>query len=85
MFEHAIRVGEETLANCQSTLGEDHPDTLMAAANLAMDIAASGSQARADRLLDDALRRYAQTLTTEHPEARAAAQGIRITAELEPY
>ena len=34
-----------TLANCQSTLGDDHPDTLMAAANLAIDVAASGNQA----------------------------------------
>jgi tetratricopeptide (TPR) repeat protein len=81
----AIRVGQETLANCRSTLGAEHPDTLMAAANLAIDEAASGNQAKADRLRAEALRRYEETLTAEHPEARAAAQGIRITAEIEPY
>jgi hypothetical protein len=31
------------------------------------------------------LRRYEATLTTEHPEARAAAQRTRLTAEIEPY
>jgi hypothetical protein len=81
----AIRVGQETLANCRNTLGADHPDTLMAAANLAIDEAAAGNQAKADRLLAEALRRYVETLTAEHPEARAAAQGVRITAEIEPY
>jgi tetratricopeptide (TPR) repeat protein len=81
----AIRVGQEALANCRSVLGPDHPDTLMAAVNLAIDVAASGGQARADRLRKDALDRYAETLTMEHPEARAAQQGYRLTAEIEPY
>ena len=57
----------------------------MAAANLAIDVAASGNQGRADRLLPTCLRRYEKTLTTEHPEARAAAQRTRLTAEIEPY
>lgn len=81
----AIRVGQATLAHCQSSLGQDHPDTLMATANLAIDEAASGNQAEADRLLGDVLRRYEETLTSEHPEARAAAQRTRLTAEIEPY
>ena len=38
----AIGIGQETLANCRSTLGPDHPDTLMAAVNLAIDVEASG-------------------------------------------
>jgi tetratricopeptide (TPR) repeat protein len=81
----AIRVGQETLANCRSTLGDDHPDTLLATANLAIDMAASGNQPRADRLREDAVRGYEATLTAEHPEARAAALGTRLTAEIEPY
>ena len=67
------------------SLGEDHPDTLIAATNLALDQAASGDQAEADRLIADVLRRYQETLTTEHPAARAAAQHIRLTAEIELY
>ena len=47
----------------------------MAAANLAIDEAASGNRPQADRLLADALRRYEETLTAEHPEARARRAG----------
>jgi hypothetical protein len=57
----------------------------MAAANLALDEMASGDQAEADQLLADVLPRYEETLTAEHPEARAAAQRTRLTAEIEPY
>jgi hypothetical protein len=81
----AIRIGQDTLANCRAALGPDHPDTLMAAVNLATDLATSGHRARANLLLEDALGRYAKTLTTGHPEARAAQLGIRLTAEIEPY
>jgi hypothetical protein len=48
-------------------------------------LATSGHRARANLLLEDALGRYAKTLTTGHPEARAAQLGIRLTAEIEPY
>ena len=81
----AIRIGQDTVANSRSTLGPDHPDTLMAKVNLAIDVEASGGQERAERLRGDALGRYAETLTMEHPEARAAQQGTRLTAEIEPY
>ena len=57
----------------------------MAAVNLAIDVEDSGSEARAERLREEALRRYEETLTMEHPEARAARLGTRLTAEIEPY
>jgi len=38
-----------------------------------------------ERRLVDVLRGYERTLTLEHPEARAAAYGTRLTAEIEPY
>jgi hypothetical protein len=84
-LHEAIRLGEGTLGSCRLYLGGDHPDTLIAAANLASDQAATGDEASGDRLLADALRRYERTLTLEHPEARAAAQRIRLTTEIEPY
>ena len=80
----AIRAGQDTLARCGS-LGENHPVTLMATANLALDELASGNEAAAEEMLSDALRGYADTLTTEHPEARAALARNRLTAEIEPY
>jgi hypothetical protein len=57
----------------------------MSAVNLAIDEAALGNAAEADRLLAGALSRYEATLTTEHPEALAAARRTRLTAEIEPY
>jgi tetratricopeptide (TPR) repeat protein len=86
----AIDIGRRTLDNCRLHLGEDHPDTLMAAANLSRDEVTAGDSGtekdpRGERRLAEVLRRYEQTLTLEHPEARAATQGARLTAEIEPY
>lgn len=81
----AIELGQETLDKCRAYLGDDHPDTLMAAANLSGDEATAGDLAGGDRRLAEALRGYERTLTLEHPEARAAAQRTRLTAEIEPY
>ena len=57
----------------------------MAAANLSNDEVAAGDEAGGERRLADVLRRYERTLTLEHPEARAATQRTRLTAEIEPY
>jgi tetratricopeptide (TPR) repeat protein len=81
----AIQLGHETLDKCRHVLGENHPDTLMAQANLSIDEAAAGDQDSSEQRRDDVLRRYGETLTLEHPEARAARDGIRLTAEIDPY
>jgi hypothetical protein len=81
----AIDLGRRTLDNCRLYLGEDHPDTLMAAANLSSDEVAAGDEDSGERRLAGVLRGYERTLTLEHPEARAAAQRTRLTAEIEPY
>lgn len=80
----AIQVGGQTLARSRQSLGEKHPDTLICAANLSIDEAAAGDKEGAERRLAEVLRWYEETLTLEHPEARAAAQGARLTAEIEP-
>jgi tetratricopeptide (TPR) repeat protein len=80
----AIQLGHETLDKCSRSLGDRHPDTLMVAANLSIDEAAAGDTADAERRLAGVLSHYAETLSLEHPEARAAAQGTRLTAEIEP-
>jgi tetratricopeptide (TPR) repeat protein len=80
----AIQASQVTLAKCRQILGDYHPDTLMAAANLCIDEAAAGDRDGAERRLAELLPRYEETLTREHPEARAALQGIRLTAEIEP-
>jgi tetratricopeptide (TPR) repeat protein len=86
----AIRRGQETLAKCRADLGDDHPDALMAAANLSSDEMAAGDSGtekdpRGEQRLAEVLRGYERALTLEHPEARAAARGPRLTAEIEPY
>ena len=81
----AIYLGLETLAKCRLYLGDDHPDTLMAAANLSHDEVAAGDQANGERRLAEVLGSYERTLTLEHAEARAAAQRSRLTAEIEPF
>ena len=81
----AIQLGYETLDMCRRSLGEDHPDTLIAAANLAIDEASAGDQVSSDQRLKDVLRRYEGALMLEHPEARAAREGVRLTAEIDPY
>jgi hypothetical protein len=81
----AIHIGHETLAKCRQSLGDKHPDTLIAEANLSADEADAGNQTGAEQRLADVLRRYEETLTLEHPEARAASNWTRLTAEIEPY
>jgi tetratricopeptide (TPR) repeat protein len=81
----AIQLGKETLDNCRANMGADHPDTLMAAANLSNDELLAGDRASGEQRLADVLQRYERTLTLEHPEARAAMQRTRLTAEIEPY
>jgi tetratricopeptide (TPR) repeat protein len=81
----AIDLGRKTLDSCRLYLGDAHPDTLMALANLANDEVAAGDDARGDMRVAEALHGYDRTLTLEHPEARAAAQRARLTAEIEPY
>jgi hypothetical protein len=86
----AIDLGKKTLDNCRLYLSEDHPDTLMAGANLSRDELAAGDSGtekdpRGERRLAEVLRGYERTLTLEHPEARAAVRGTRLTAEIEPY
>ena len=51
----------------------------------AIDEAAARVRAAAELRLAEVLRGYEQTLGMEHPEARAAASGTRLTAEIEPY
>ena len=81
----AIDLGRKTLDNCRLYLAEDHPDTLMAAANLSSDEVAAGDEDSGQRRIAEVLRGYERALTLEHPEARAAAQRTRLTAEIEPY
>ena len=75
--EAAVKLGEDTLPQLVSLLGEDHPNTLTCAANLALDLKALGQSERAEKLASDTLERYRRTLGDDHPEVRAVMDGDR--------
>ena len=59
------------------SLGEDHPQTLACAANLALDLRSTGAVSRADELMTKTVERYRHVLG-EHPDVKAAASGQRL-------
>jgi hypothetical protein len=65
-------------------VGEDNPNTLACAANLALDLQALGEDTEAATLREDVLARYTATLRAAHLETRAAADGVRIDLDFEP-
>ena len=71
----AIQLGDETLAKCRRSLGDSHPDTLMAAANLSVDEAAAGDVASAEQRLARRPRRYEETLTWSIPRRMRQRNG----------
>jgi hypothetical protein len=49
-YERASQLDEDTLIRRRRVLGEDHPDTLTSASNLAADLRALGEHERARQL-----------------------------------
>jgi Tetratricopeptide repeat/NB-ARC domain len=78
-------LGEKLLATSRVTRGESHPDTLAIAANLSLDREACEDHEAAEELREDTRLRYQQTLSTEHPIARIAANRGRVNVDIEPY
>lgn len=66
------------------TFGENHPDTLIAAANFAADRAAIGPGDDAGPSLDMVLSRLRRALGMAHPLVGRIAGGGRASAEVEP-
>ncbi|WP_405566925.1 tetratricopeptide repeat protein [Streptomyces sp. NBC_01167] len=64
---------EDLLERQRRVLGDDHPDTLRAAANLAVDLAASGEVEAARALGEDTLERQRRVLGEDHPNTLRTA------------
>ncbi|MGI5170035.1 FxSxx-COOH system tetratricopeptide repeat protein [Spirillospora sp. CA-253888] len=62
-----------------------HPTMLALAANLSIDVRATGDEAVADRLRNATLGRYGEVLSPQHPEAALVAQRQRVSPDIEPY
>ena len=59
-------------------LGDDHPDTLASARNLAADLRALGEHQAARELDEDTLARRRRVLGDDHPDTLASANNLAI-------
>ncbi|WP_235502896.1 tetratricopeptide repeat protein, partial [Kitasatospora sp. Root187] len=61
------------------TLGDDHPDTLRSAHNLAAVLHSLGEHTEARRLDEDTLARRRRTQGDDHPDTLRSAHSLAIT------
>jgi len=74
-----VQLDEDTLARRRRDLGEDHPDTLAAASNLAVSLRAAGEYRAARELDEDTLARRRRVLGEDHPDTLASADGLALS------
>src|SRR6478672_3086452 len=74
-----VQLDEDTLARRRRDLGEDHPDTLAAASNLAVSLRAAGEYQAARELGEDTLARRRRVLGEDHPDTLASADGLAVS------
>jgi hypothetical protein len=64
-YQQARALDEDTLTRCREVLGDDHPNTLTSAYNLARDLSALGEHQQAGRLFRDTLSRCQRLLADD--------------------
>jgi tetratricopeptide (TPR) repeat protein len=69
---------ERALAYRRQLLGDDHPDTLTSASNLAHDLWALGEYEQARRLNEDTLARSRRVLGDDHPDTLISAALLAV-------
>ncbi len=67
---------ERAFTDRRRILGEDHPDTLGSAGNLATDLGALGEYEQARQLDEDTLTRYRRVLGEDHPDTLGSANNL---------
>jgi tetratricopeptide (TPR) repeat protein len=77
----ALKLREHTLALRESTLGADHPDTLMSCSDLASSYAAVGRHADALKLREQTLPRMQAALGPDHPHTLWAMISLTLSYE----
>ena len=75
----ARELDEDTLARQRRVLGEDHPDTLLSASNLAVSLRDVGETAAARELDEDTLARRRRVLGEDHPDTLPSANNLAIS------
>ncbi|MGH3886749.1 MAG: FxSxx-COOH system tetratricopeptide repeat protein, partial [Pseudonocardiaceae bacterium] len=76
LFERALELSRRVL-------GEEHPDTLTSASNLALNLRALGEHEAARRLDEDTLARKRRVLGAEHPSTLTSASNLRALGQHE--
>ncbi|WP_290056041.1 tetratricopeptide repeat protein, partial [Amycolatopsis solani] len=69
---------EDTLARSERVLGADHPDTLVSASNLAVDLRELGEYQRARELDEDTFARRRRVLGEDHPDTLVSADNLAV-------
>ncbi len=67
----------------REVLGDDHPDTLVGAANLAVTLHQAGRSDEAEQLRTRVLGRFSHVLGANHPNALLLRDWQRIDLDLE--
>jgi hypothetical protein len=67
---------QDTLVRFRRVLGEDHPDTLTSASNLAADLRELGEVSAARDLDQDTLQRRRRVLGEDHPDTLTTAKSL---------
>ncbi len=75
-FEQARQLGEETLARCRQTLGDDHPHTLTTANSLAVTLLNGGQFRQAHQLAEDTYAPRRRVLGEDHPDTLRSANSL---------
>jgi hypothetical protein len=76
--DRARRLAADTLARRRRVLGDDHPDTLSSANNLARVLRALGEVTQACRIADDTLTRRRVVLGVDHPSTLSSANNLVV-------
>jgi hypothetical protein len=75
----AIQLDEDTLTRYRRVLGNDHPDTLRSAHNLAVSLRALGEHEQARELGEDTLSRRRRVLGDDHPDTLLSAHNLAVS------
>ena len=76
--DEAVPLFEQALASCRSTLGGDHPDTLIVAGNLAVAYVAAGNRRKGIKLIAGNLAARVRVFGDEHPETLTARNALAV-------
>jgi hypothetical protein len=71
-----VQVGRSLVVQLRRVLGDDHPNTLTSASNLAISLVKLGEHQAARELDEDTLTRYRRLLGDDHPDTLIAASNL---------